>query len=197
MLLVGDVGTWPGNREDLESAGLDVEVAVSAAATPEGGRTPDVVVVSDESSLQRLATRWSRGARGMPAVVVVTRDEGVAAELVAIGTPGWAIVPPDATGAELAAAVLAAGRGFAVRPTAAVGGESGEAPPGLIEALTPREREVLNFVAEGLPNRAIAARLGISEHTVKFHLASIFGKLGASTRTEAVRAGVRAGLVTL
>lgn len=65
------------------------------------------------------------------------------------------------------------------------------------EALTPREIDVLDLVAEGLPNKAIAARLGISDQTVKFHLAQIMGKLGAANRTDAVRRAVRAGLVTL
>ena len=67
----------------------------------------------------------------------------------------------------------------------------------LPERLTPREIEVLELVAEGWPNRAIAERLGISDQTVKFHLASITGKLGAANRTDAVRRGVRAGLITL
>ena len=67
----------------------------------------------------------------------------------------------------------------------------------LPERLTPREVEVLELVAEGRPNRAIAERLGISDQTVKFHLASISGKLGAANRTDAVRRGVRAGLITL
>ena len=65
------------------------------------------------------------------------------------------------------------------------------------ESLTPREIEVLELLAEGLPNKAIAARLGISDQTVKFHVSSITGKLGASNRTEAVRLAVRLGLITL
>jgi DNA-binding NarL/FixJ family response regulator len=67
----------------------------------------------------------------------------------------------------------------------------------IYEALTTRELEVLEVLAEGLSNRAIAARLGISEHTVKFHVSSIFGKLGAENRTEAVLRGVRLGLISL
>jgi DNA-binding CsgD family transcriptional regulator len=65
----------------------------------------------------------------------------------------------------------------------------------LIEELTARERDVLALVADGHPNREIAARLGISEHTVKFHLASLFGKLGVSTRTQAVRRALEWGLI--
>jgi DNA-binding NarL/FixJ family response regulator len=65
------------------------------------------------------------------------------------------------------------------------------------EALTPREIEVLELLAEGLPNKAIAERLRISDQTVKFHVASIAGKLGASNRTDAVRRAVRRGLIAL
>jgi DNA-binding NarL/FixJ family response regulator len=65
------------------------------------------------------------------------------------------------------------------------------------EPLTAREVQVIELLAEGLPNKAIAARLGISDQTVKFHLASISGKLGAANRTDAVRRAVRRGLITL
>ena len=77
------------------------------------------------------------------------------------------------------------------RPASAAGLE----PP--VESLTAREREVLVLVADGLHNREIAVRLGVSEHTVKFHLGAVFGKLGASTRTEAVQKGVRLGIVEM
>jgi DNA-binding NarL/FixJ family response regulator len=65
------------------------------------------------------------------------------------------------------------------------------------EPLTPRELDVLNLIALGLPNKAIADRLGISDQTVKFHVAAIIGKLGAANRTEAVRLAVRRGLLEL
>ena len=67
----------------------------------------------------------------------------------------------------------------------------------LIESLTTREHDVLALVADGLSNREIARDLAISEHTVKFHLASVFGKLGVSTRTEAVQRGVRLGVIDI
>ena len=66
-----------------------------------------------------------------------------------------------------------------------------------VETLTAREHDVLALLADGLSNRDIAGRLEISEHTVKFHLASIFGKLGASTRTEAVQRGLRLGVIEI
>jgi DNA-binding NarL/FixJ family response regulator len=65
------------------------------------------------------------------------------------------------------------------------------------EPLTPREIEVLQLLAEGLPNKAIAERLRISDQTVKFHVGSIFGKLGASNRTDAVRRALRRGLISV
>jgi DNA-binding NarL/FixJ family response regulator len=74
-------------------------------------------------------------------------------------------------------------------------GEAADQPPA--EALTPREIDVLELLAEGLSNKGIARRLGISDQTVKFHVASITGKLGAHSRTAAVRLAVRRGLITL
>ncbi len=67
----------------------------------------------------------------------------------------------------------------------------------LVESLTPRELQVLELVADGLANKAIAAALGVSDETVKFHLGSVFGKLGASNRTDAVRQALRRGLIPL
>ncbi len=64
-----------------------------------------------------------------------------------------------------------------------------------VESLTARERDVLALLGDGVGNREIARRLAISEHTVKFHLSAIFGKLGASTRTDAVRKALKLGLI--
>jgi DNA-binding NarL/FixJ family response regulator len=69
--------------------------------------------------------------------------------------------------------------------------------PDLVEPLTSREMQVLQLLADGLANKAIAGQLGVSDETVKFHLTSIFGKLGASNRTDAVRQALRRGLVPL
>ena len=80
---------------------------------------------------------------------------------------------------------------FLVAPTAE------RADPQQVEGLTAREIEVLELLAEGLSNKGIAGRLGISDQTVKFHVSSITGKLGAHSRTAAVRLAVRRGLITL
>ena len=102
-------------------------------------------------------------------------------------------------GIEVAAetATLSVARALAVDADAYLVGASQPSDVSAIETLTPRETEVLNLLADGLPNKAIGARLGVSEETVKFHLAAVFGKLAVSTRTAAVRVALRRGLVAL
>jgi DNA-binding NarL/FixJ family response regulator len=128
--------------------------------------------------------------------------------LAETGARGWGALPSDAPAADIAAAIVAVARGLVVlpasldrRPRAARRGDD-DVDAGMDdleaqEALTPRELEVLQLVSLGMTNKEIGRRLGISEHTVKFHVSSICGKLGAASRTEAVRLGVRLGLVTL
>jgi DNA-binding NarL/FixJ family response regulator len=70
-------------------------------------------------------------------------------------------------------------------------------PDGIVETLTQRETQVLQLLSQGLANKQIALSLEISEHTVKFHVSSIYAKLGVTNRTEAVRQGVRHGLIVL
>lgn len=102
------------------------------------------------------------------------------------------------------AATIAAARasgltadGWLIAPSTGPIGATDETIATPVETLTPRETEVLELVAEGLPNKAIASRLGISDQTVKFHVASICAKLGASNRTDAVRRALERGLITL
>ena len=91
--------------------------------------------------------------------------------------------------------VLADGILMAVEPDAAARRRAG--PEVVEEPLTPREVQVLELLAEGLANKAIAERLGISDQTVKFHVATILGKLGVANRTEAVRVAVRRGVIAM
>jgi DNA-binding NarL/FixJ family response regulator len=93
-------------------------------------------------------------------------------------------------------ATLAAARMSAVEADAIVLSRSRQREARLAEPLTGREIQVLELLAEGLPNKAIALRLGISDQTIKFHVASISGKLGARNRTDAVRRAVRLALIT-
>lgn len=106
----------------------------------------------------------------------------------------------DATPQEIESAVQAVNEGLVVTTPAAIAGFFPDAPAfaeELAEPLSARELEVLELLAEGLSNKLIAHSLNISEHTVKTHVASIFAKLGASSRTEAVSQAIRRGLVML
>ena len=137
------------------------------------------------------------------AVVVLSEQPKVDWLSKALRAGVRAVLPRDATPEQLRAALEAAATGLvvvhpsevsAVLPApAALSSPIRELP----EQLTPREREVLQMISAGLGNKEIAGKLSISEHTVKFHVASILGKLGASTRTEAVSIGIRHGLVLL
>jgi two-component system, NarL family, response regulator YdfI len=107
----------------------------------------------------------------------------------------WGVLPSDASGEELAAAVHALSQGLIVG-TSTLLFES-ESEPSSHGPLTERELEVLGLLARGLANKQIAVSLGISEHTVKFHVSSIYSKLNVTNRTEAVRQGLRGGWIAL
>ena len=107
----------------------------------------------------------------------------------------WGILPTDSSAEELTAAIHALSQGLVVG-TPALLFES-ESEPLEHGPLTERETEVLGLLSKGLANKQIAVSLGISEHTVKFHVSSIYTKLNVTNRTEAVRAGLRGGWVAL
>ena len=155
-------------------------VASRISLSPDAvSRTPAFVLLADAPTPQWAAEALRAGARGvLPRDA--TPDEIVAAVEAAV--VGLVTLP-----AELAVGVASASRApSAPRPTGA------SSPP-----LTRREVEVLGMLAEGLANKNIAARLGISEHTVKTHVASILTKLDAFSRAEAVAVGARRGLILL
>jgi len=112
------------------------------------------------------------------------REEATRAGWVVVDTPG---------DADLVVASVAVWRAE-TDPTGSSTRDREDRP---VESLTPRELDVLVLLADGVGNREIASRLEISEHTVKFHLSAIFGKLGASSRTDAVRRALRSGLIDL
>ena len=113
----------------------------------------------------------------------------------------WGILPLTATNEQLEAALRALAAGLSTGTPAVVSfhqeGTIANQEDPLVDPLTDREAEVLQLLARGMANKQIALELGISEHTVKFHISSIYTKLGAGNRTEAVRLGVRRGLVLL
>ncbi len=159
---------------------------------------PDVVVWDlgwgPATALERLA---DLGELGAP-VVALLPDETYAGEAWAAGARGLLLRSTSTTA--LGAAVEAAAQGIvALEPelASALLAVRERTPATPSADLTPRELEVLRLLAEGLSNKAIAHRLDISEHTVKFHVNSILGKLGAQSRTEAVMRATRLGLVLL
>jgi len=166
---------------------------------------PDVVLVEAAADAQQELLNSIEDAEiAEEYAVMVLSEQPKAAWLPrALRAGVRAVLPRDATPEQLRAALEAAAAGLVVvhpsevsavlHAPAALSSPISELP----EQLTPREREVLQMISAGLGNKEIAGRLSISEHTVKFHVASILGKLGASTRTEAVSIGIRHGLVLL
>jgi len=168
---------------------------------------PDVVLLELEVSDGDPPARLLDGDEFAPALVVLVDDpRGTwAAEALRAGVR--AVLPREVGAVEIVAAVEGAAAGLIVLHPGALAmllpllptpartlSPSPSMPP---VALTPREVEVLGMMAEGLGNKTIAHKLGISEHTVKFHIGSIFSKLGAASRTEAVTLGARQGLIML
>jgi two-component system nitrate/nitrite response regulator NarL len=182
-------------REDVTVVGQAPpdEAAALARAT-----TPDVALwdVGVDPVPHLEALQDVTHARG-PAVVVLSGGEGRAADLLGAGARG--ILARQTDGPRLAAALQAVAHGLVVVDAILADGAlrtRSSAEP-LVEPLTPREVEVLQLIGQGLSNRMLAERLHISEHTAKFHVNAILGKLGAQTRAEAVAQGARLGLLLL
>jgi two-component system, NarL family, nitrate/nitrite response regulator NarL len=213
MTTVFIVSSSPASRQELrrlaESSDVRVvgeggDVDVARAAEPRA----DVLLLDDGSLLDGVEDGedelW-------PAIVLLTGEAGLAAteRLRALDPRGWAVLQRGPAAAELRAAVLAAGAGLAVMATETFpavplrrrdpdgDGDGDSEDDLLLEPLTAREQEVLDLLGLGLSNKDIGVRLGISEHTAKFHVASVLAKLGAHTRAEAVRRGIRRGLVAV
>ena len=142
-----------------------------------------------------------------PASAVSFEDEGLSSAILFLSDEplnirevrrlpcAWGILPLDASGDELSAAVHALSQGLVVGERSLLFAEDQDT---LADSpLTERETEVLDLLAKGLANKQIAAALSISEHTVKFHVSSIYTKLNVTNRTEAVRAGLRGGWIAL
>ena len=106
--------------------------------------------------------------------------------------PGWGYLGRDSDATTLTLALQSAAAGLVVHEA-----QASSIPPPTDDVLTPRELEVIALMAQGLPNKLIAYKLGVTLHTAKFHVAQILAKLGAASRTEAVTSGARRGLIAL
>ena len=195
----------------LERSGLRAILADAGAETGvllvgEAGRldetdswlsAADVVVVAGDGLLEEAARAVAE--EGTHAILLLSDDDRSVPVLRSLAPRGWGVVSPDAPPEEFLAAVAAVVLGLVVLPRTLTGRLIGE--PANVEEpsepLTAREREVLELLGRGLSNKMIAKELHISEHTVKFHISSIYTKLGVASRTEAINRGARQGLISL
>jgi two-component system, NarL family, response regulator YdfI len=165
---------------------------------------PDVVLIDlPQPDAQFASMAVSLEQAGTAVVVLIDEPDANWSERALRAGVG-ALLPRESSAAEIYSAIQAANGGMVlldpeiVRDLVTRGRpDRTETTLETVEELTPREIEVLRMMAEGLGNKEIAARLGISDHTVKFHISSILAKVGASSRTEAVTLGIRMGLILL
>ncbi|MFN8507476.1 MAG: response regulator transcription factor [Dehalococcoidia bacterium] len=182
-----------GLRALLESQGIAVNGELAPAAVDLSPLPFDVMVAE--------ATAFAEFDAPPALSAVVVGDDPDALAAFAEMPAARAFLGTEAGPAELAAAVHAVAAGLVafeprlLRRLAMPGTPAGTSDAGA--DLTAREREVLTLMAAGLPNKTIALRLGISEHTAKFHVGTVLAKLGAASRTEAVMTAARRGLLPL
>ena len=206
MIGVFVVAPTPVTRAGLHSMlanieGADVrvvgEAASPAAPDPSALSEADVVLLAGEELLEEVAIAAEDGAQ---TIVLISDDDNAVSRLRALPLKSWGVVPPDAPPEELAAATVAVAQGLIVLSKALTERllqEPAASLEELSEPLTAREREVLELLGKGLSNRLIARELHISEHTVKFHISSLYAKLEVNNRAEAVSQGARHGLISL
>jgi DNA-binding NarL/FixJ family response regulator len=165
-----------------------------------GDTPPDVILVAVESPDDEAASDALEGALGPAPVVLLVR--GPTSEWSdAFQRGARAVLRDNVTATQIVAAIEAAVAGLVVIHSSSLerlfSPKADQTAEALPESLTFREVEVLRLLADGLSNKEMAAKLAISEHTVKFHVASVMGKLGAGSRTEAATIGIRRGLVPI
>ena len=181
-------------------SGVDLLVVGEAGSLDEPGTAfpeADVVLVAGEETFEEEARVVAE--EGTQAILLLSEDDRSVPLLREVAPRGWGVISPDVSPEGLSAAIFAVAQGLVVLPRTLTGRllRGHEAVEELAEPLTAREREVLGLLGRGLSNKMIARDLQISEHTVKFHVSSIYAKLDAASRTEAVRLGARFGLISL
>ncbi|MEW5867821.1 MAG: response regulator transcription factor [Chloroflexota bacterium] len=193
--VVAEAAAWEDLWAALPGAAPEIDLLLAVAATP------------PQASLRQAAERQG----GQLALLLLADDPQAASGWLRLPWRAWGLLPLDSSAEELQAAARAVHAGLVVAAPAMLSGAAG-AQAGLarllagapvdaerqpIEALTEREAQVLGLLGRGLANKQIAVELGISEHTAKFHISSIYARLGVTNRTEAVRVGVQNGLIVL
>lgn len=211
VLIVAPYASLRAGLEALLASETECLVVGAAAGSEElehllPALRPDALLVDGEQTAEEINNILTLAVEADVGLVVLGDNGEDMGRLLAGDAPAWAYLRREAEGGEIAAALRALAAGLVVIDRTLAGRLQVSAPiqprpaAGTVlsrETLTGREREVLEWMAQGLANKQIAAKLAISLHTVKFHVASILAKLGASSRTEAVTLGARNGMVTL
>jgi two-component system, NarL family, response regulator YdfI len=193
-----------GLRAMLESDVL-VQIVGEAATLNELSLLPrrtDVVVIASWGNSMRVIQNAIAGSLPESPVLLLSNEPVSFQSIGSQAGRAWGFLSMDTTQEELSAAVHALALGLWVGDATFSGGigqalQADGADGQAGDLLTPREKEVLQLLAQGLPNKQIAQRIGISENTIKYHISSIYSKLGASNRTEAVRLGSHRGIIVL
>jgi len=188
----------------LLSGEENIEVLAEAASISELHELDglDVLLMAGEDIRFETLRDVLEKAEPPPAILLLNEQPEVARAIAGLPVRAWGLLSADVGEHELIAAVMALHEGLLTASPALMQPLLGpasvlEQTEELIEELTDRELDVLQWLAQGMPNKQIALQLGISEHTVKFHSSAIYAKLGVTNRTEAVRRGARLGLVVL
>jgi DNA-binding NarL/FixJ family response regulator len=201
-------GARRGLEDLLRGPGIEIISSVASVAELEDRFTEDlpvgVILVSGEATQLAVALEQVAASdlfHDVPIAVFADASDESHDPLTLIRMGARSVLSTEFSRAQIVTALEAVSQGFVVTTPLASLVRSAVPRPSetveLLEPLTARELEVLRLLALGLPNKQIAARLKISDHTVKFHVAAILGKLGAGSRTEAVAIGIRTGLILL
>jgi DNA-binding NarL/FixJ family response regulator len=201
VLLIAPI---PAMRAGLRALISDSDIQIVGEATRWDSIDPtqieaDVLIYASASasSLDLLPDSVSSASL----LILCNEPSTFTPELLSQGR-AWGILPLEATREELLASIHALAEGLIVGSVPLMKKlinttDEGVIFDAILSPLTDREVEVLNLLAQGHPNKQIALALGISDHTVKFHISSIYNKLNATNRAEAIRQGVRSGLISL
>lgn len=198
MIRVRVIASTPALRAGLISMlSSDADISISEDGPVESDQSPaganlDVILLARSPN---AGQPLSADATPPNVPVLLLRNDPLEARTLLSGPNPCGVLPLDASAAEIRAGVRALAAGLIVADPSLIGAMNETSATG--GPLTDRETEVLGLLSRGLANKQIAVALGISEHTVKFHVSSIYTKLNATNRTQAVREGLRNGWIAL
>lgn len=193
MISVLVAASSPVSRAGLKSMVEEMPQCVIAGSTNALELADQARALRPDAILWQIAPdEDASGLRALQGQNTILLSSSASLDLIRAGAHG--VLPPDASADQIAIALQAAAAGLGVFSPQHLDSPVAQRVP---SALTARETEVLRMIAEGLANKEIAWRLGISEHTVKFHVSALLGKLGAGSRAEAISAGIRQGVIML